>query len=68
MTVFRWVIGSLGLLCALASASSFALFIASNVQVWIERARRWRHWTWLALLVWFNVEVWRSVVMVIVRW
>ena len=68
MTVFRWIIGSLTVLLALGAAFSFAVFIGFDAGLWIERARRLRHWTWLAMLVWFNVEIWRNVVLVIVRW
>jgi hypothetical protein len=68
MTVFRWIIGVLSLLFAAGSALSFGFFVGIDASVWLERARRFRHWTWLTLLLWFNVEIWRSVVLVIVRW
>ncbi len=68
MTVFRWILGVLTVLFAIGATLSFGLFIAFDASLWIERARRLRHWTWLAMLVWFNVEIWRSVVLVIVRW
>lgn len=68
MTVFRWIIGGLSVLLASGAALSFGCFVGFDAQVWLERARRFRHWTWLALLLWFNVEIWRSVVLVIVRW
>jgi hypothetical protein len=66
--VFRWIVGVLGALFALGSALSFVIFITSDVDVWIRRARRFRHWVWLILLLWFNVEVWGRVLYTIIHW
>ncbi len=68
MTVFRWIIGVLSLLLAAGSVLSFGFYVGVDARLWLARARRLRHWTWLALLLWFNAEVWRSVVLLIVRW
>ena len=68
MTIFRWLVGIIAGLSAIAALGSFLLFILSDVPVWIERARRTRHWTWLAMLLWFNVEVWGRVALTLVSW
>jgi hypothetical protein len=68
MTIFRWVVGVIGVLMALGALGSFLLFVASDIVLWIERARRFRHWTWLALLLWFNVEVWGRVAVTLIHW
>jgi hypothetical protein len=68
MTVFRWIIGVIAALAAAGAVLSFLIFIAYDIKVWIERARHFRHWTWLALLFWFNVEVWGRVLLTIVHW
>jgi hypothetical protein len=68
MTVFRWLIGVFAGLSALAALAAFVLHLASNMPEWLLRARRFRHWTWLGLLLWFNVEVWGRVLMVIIHW
>lgn len=68
MTIFRWVVGVIGVLMALGALGSFLLFIASDIALWIERARRFRRWTWLALLLWFNVEVWGRVAYTLIHW
>jgi hypothetical protein len=68
MTIFRWIVGIFTGLMATGALLSFLLFIALDVNLWIERARRFRHWTWLGMLFWFNVEVWGRVVMTIVHW
>ena len=68
MTVFRWIIGVIAALAAAGAVFSFLIFIAYDIKVWIERARRFRHWTWLALLLWFNVEVWGRVLLTIIHW
>ena len=58
MTIFRWVIG--GLVALMISGALFSLLIYAifKIPLWVERARRLRHWTWLVLLLWFIVEIW----------
>ena len=68
MTVFRWIIGVIAAVLAAGSLLSFAVFISSGIDVWVDRARSLRRGTSAALLLWFNVEVWGSVVMTIIRW
>jgi len=68
MTVFRWVVGSIAGLMALGALVSFLVFLGFDIQRWLERARRFRHWTWLALLFWFNVEVWGQVAYTLITW
>jgi hypothetical protein len=61
MTIFRWVIGIVAGLMALGALASFLLFLGFDIRLWLERARRFRHWTWLASPFWFNAEVWGRV-------
>jgi hypothetical protein len=68
MTIYRWVIGVITVLMALGAALSFLFFVLADVAIWIERARRFRHWTWLAVLFWFNTEVWGRVIYTIIHW
>ncbi len=68
MNVFRWIVGVLAALTALGSLVSFGVYIGSNNDVWLERARRFRRYLWLAFLFWFNVEVWGKVIYTIVHW
>ncbi len=68
MTVFRWIIGIIAAVLAAGSLLSFMVFISTGIDVWVERARSLRRGTSAALLLWFNVEVWGSVVMTIIRW
>ena len=68
MTAFRWIIGVIAAVLAAGSLLSFVVFISSGIDVWVERARSLRRGTSAALLLWFNVEVWGSVVMTIIRW
>ena len=68
MLIFRWTIGVIGALLALGSIVSFVVYMAAGIDVWLERARQFRRWLSTAALLWFNVEIWRSVVMVIVNW
>ena len=68
MTVFRRIIGVLSALLAAGALGSLVLFLAFDIQVWLERARTLRRGTYLALLLWFNVEVWGRVIWTIVHW
>jgi hypothetical protein len=66
--VFRWIVGLLGALFAVSALFSFVQHIAFDSAIGLRRARRMRHWLWLALLLWFNVEVWGRVLLTIIHW
>jgi hypothetical protein len=68
MTVFRWIVGVIGAFFAIGATLSFGLFVAFDVQLWLQRARTFRHLLWVLLLFWFNVEVWGRVILTIWRW
>ncbi len=68
MTIFRWIIGVFALLMAVGAALSLAINLATDSLVWLDRARRFRRWTWLVVLFWFNVEVWGRVLVTIIHW
>ncbi len=68
MTIFRWIVGSLAALFAAGALLTFAVYILANRIVWLARARHWRHLLWLVLLLWFNVEVWGSVMTTLIHW
>ena len=68
MTVFRWIVGVLSVLFGAGALFSFVVFIAFEAELWLNRARHLRHWLWLVLLLWFNVEVWGRVIYTIIHW
>jgi len=68
MIIFRWIIGVIAALLAVGSALSFVLFMAFDIKVWLDRARTLRRGTYLACLLWFNVEVWGRVILTIIHW
>jgi len=68
MIVFRWIVGVLSAIFAVAGSVSFFLSLAPGATGWLRRARRFRHWIWLLLLLWFNVEVWGRVVYTLIHW
>jgi transposase len=68
MTVFRWIIGVISALLVSGSVISFIFFMAGDDERWIDIARRFRHLATVALLFWFNAEVWGRVVYTIVTW
>jgi hypothetical protein len=68
MTVFRWIVGILGAFFAVCALLSFALHLVTNSELWLVRTRRVRHWLWLVMLLWFNVEIWGRVVYTVVHW
>ena len=68
MTVFRWIVGGLAAVLGAGSLLSLVLFIALDIKVWLERSRSLRRGTYLALLLWFDVEVWGRVIWTIIHW
>lgn len=68
MTIFRWIIGVVAALLAAGSVLSFTLFMAFDINVWLDRARSFRRGTYLACLLWFNTEVWGRVLWTIIHW
>lgn len=68
MTIFRWIIGVISVLLVGGSVLSFVLFMAFDINSWLERARALRRGAYTALLFWFNVEVWGRVIWTIIRW
>ncbi len=68
MTVFRWIIGVISALMVGASVLSFVLFIASGTDEWLGRARNLRRLAFASLMLWFNIEIWRRVILIIIHW
>ena len=68
MTIFRWIMVVISVLLVGGSVLSFVLFMAFDINVWLDRARSLRRGAYMALLFWFNVEVWGRVVWTIVNW
>ncbi|MBW8831043.1 MAG: hypothetical protein JF606_16785 [Burkholderiales bacterium] len=68
MTFIRWTLGIFALILASGAALAFIVFIASGIDLWVKRAHNLRRLTSAILLFWFNLEIWRHVVLVIVHW
>lgn len=68
MTVFRWIMLFITGGLFAGAVLSFVLFIALDVDVWIERARGLRRLTFAAALFWFNVEIWGRVLWTLLHW
>jgi hypothetical protein len=68
MIVFRWVLGALLALLAGGAVLSFVLFMALDINVWLDRARSLRRGAYLTMLFWFNVEIWGRIVYTIIHW
>lgn len=68
MHIFRWIIGVISLLLVGGATLSFVLFMAFDIDVWLERARVFRRFAYMALLFWFNIEIWGKVVWTLIHW
>jgi hypothetical protein len=68
MTFLRWFLGVTAVLLAAGSAISFVIFIAADIGLWLQRARSLRRLCSAVALFWFNVEIWRRVVLIVVHW
>jgi hypothetical protein len=68
VTVLRWIAAAIAALLALGALASLGLYIAFEIPLWLERARRLRTWVWLLGLFWFNCEVWGRVLFTLAHW
>jgi hypothetical protein len=68
MTIFRWIIGVISALLCGGAAFSFIVFIAMDIPHWLDRARTLRRGAYMALLFWFNVEIWGRVIWTLIHW
>ncbi|MDO9314413.1 MAG: hypothetical protein Q7T97_07715 [Burkholderiaceae bacterium] len=68
MIVFRWVMGVIFALMGGISLLCFGVFIATGIDLWLQRARKFRRWAFAAALFWFNVWIWGTVIWTILHW
>jgi len=68
MTVFRWIMLVLTGLGGASTVIAFGIYIGTGIDTWGERARTARRWFYAVALLWFNIEIWRRVVLIIVHW
>jgi hypothetical protein len=68
MVIFRWLLGIVSLLLGGSMVLTFLLYLVNGNDEWLKLSRRLRHQAYLVLLFWLNFEVWRRVVLIIVRW
>ncbi len=68
MSPFGWVMACILGLTAGVSVLCFGVFVATGIDLWLTRARRFRRWAFAAALLWFNVAVWGSVVRILINW
>ena len=68
MTVFRWIFGVLIAVLASGTVLAFVLFLIGGTDLWLQRARNWRRLTTAMAMFWFNFEIWRRVVLIIIHW
>ena len=68
MHIFRWIIGVISVLLVGGATLSFVLFMAFDINLWLERARVFRRFAYMALLFWFNIEIWGRVLWTIIHW
>jgi hypothetical protein len=67
VTIFRWVVGVIAALMASGALLSLLVYAIFKVDLWLRRARRLRHFTWLVLLSWFIVEIWSRVIRALIE-
>jgi hypothetical protein len=68
MSIFRLVMLFLAGGLGSVAAAFFALYVVQGNDRWMPPARQWGRWAWVAVLFWFNVEVWGRVVWIIINW
>ena len=68
MTVFRWIMGSVGVLLLVLTVIGYGVGLAFNNEIWLGRAKLFRQLLFVFALLWFNIEVWGRVAYTIVTW
>jgi hypothetical protein len=68
MTVFNWIMGVLLAITGGLSVLCFVVYISAGIDLWLKRAKLLRHWAYMFALLWFNVWIWGTVVMIIINW
>ncbi len=68
MTVFRWIMGLLGGFFAAGWIFSFLMYVLRDDDRLRELGTRFRHFTILIGLAWFNLEIWGRVIYTIFTW
>ena len=68
MSVFNWIMLWLSGLLGAASLICLVIFLAFDINVWLARSRSLRRGTYMALLLWFNIEVWGRVAYTLIHW
>jgi hypothetical protein len=68
MIVFRWILGVLVGGLGGISLLCFIVYLSSGVDLWVDRARRFRRLAWAGFLFWFNIEIWGRVLWIIIHW
>ena len=66
--VLRWGMGGAIALMGGLSIASFAIFITTDIQLWLVRSRRLRQWAFVLVMLWVNLEIWGSVVHTLLTW
>ena len=66
--IFRWIIGIFTLLLAAGGLLAFVIFVLSGTEEWLDLARRFRRWVFAAVLFWFNIEIWGSILRTLIHW
>ncbi len=68
MTIFRWIMGVWVFGLGGLSVICFAVYMSSGIDLWVDRARKFRRLAWAAALFWFNLEIWGRVLWIIIHW
>jgi len=67
VTIFRWIVGVIAALMASGALLALVVYAIFRIELWLRRARRLRHYTWLVLLSWFIVEIWIRVIRALIE-
>ena len=68
MTVVRWILGVLFALLAGGWVICLTVYLSTGMDLWGDRARKFRHFATTLGLFWFNIEIWGRVIYTLVTW
>jgi hypothetical protein len=68
MTVFRWIMGVLGVLFASGWIFCLMLYVLRGDDRFSELGTKLRRFTFAIVLLWFDIEVWGRVIWTLITW
>jgi hypothetical protein len=68
MIIIRWILGPIAAFLSVAALFSLMVYVLNGDDRWGDRWPILRRQASAALLLWFNIEIWGRVVLILIHW